>query len=150
MNAVRLTFGKTSKGLEALSKRDAAMAPKLRSMLILVNGKRTAQELGELSATPGSSEVLLAQLLELGLIERLTVQDEAPAAGVSASDLAAARKAAVRQLTDLLGPNADDLCIRLEKAKTANEFLIVLKRAEMTVTAPEFRMFCQNMEVQLR
>jgi hypothetical protein len=36
----------------------------------------------------------------------------------------------VRRLTDLLGPGAEPLCLRLEKTRSAQEFLALVRSAE--------------------
>jgi hypothetical protein len=135
-------FQKSDKGSQAIAKRDHALVPKLRSMLILVDGKRPVEELAKLSAALGDTQQLLAQLLEQGYIEDAATQ-AAPAAAPGAQGaapvqppaqppitLAEAQRFAVRKLTDLMGPAADDLCMRIEATRTAAEFHAVIKRAE--------------------
>ena len=53
-----------------------------------------------------------------------------PPTALQALSLAEARRIAVRRLTDLLGPNAQDLCLRIESARTPQEFQVLVKRAE--------------------
>jgi hypothetical protein len=73
-------FQKSEKGSQAIAKRDHALAPKLRSMLILVDGKRSMEELAKLSVALGDTQQLLAQPLEQGYIEDAAAQLAAPAA----------------------------------------------------------------------
>jgi hypothetical protein len=138
MNESKLVFQKLPKAAEALARRDPVLTPKMRSLLILIDGKRDSDELAKLAGpeAPG----LLAELSALGMVSGSTRPPEksgAPSsrpaplqAGVSLSDL---RRAAVRRLTDLLGPTSEDLCLRIESARTPEELSAVLRRAEAAV-----------------
>lgn len=137
-------FQKSAKGSQAIATRDHALAPKLRSMLILVDGKRSVEELAKLSAALGDPHQLLAQLQLEGYVEDVSTAAPAPvAASVAAPapaapsrpavSLAEAQRAAVRKLTDLLGPTAEDMCLRIEGTRTAAEFHAAVKRAEAMV-----------------
>lgn len=138
------TYQKTTAGAEAIATRSSALSARSRTMLIMVDGKRSCDELAKL----GDVETLLPQLAELGFIApvagtaRLPVAAApAPAlAGTADSDyppsrpagvtLAEAKRFAVRRLNDLLGPASDDLCIRIENTRTPQEFLAAIQRAE--------------------
>ena len=100
-------------------------------MLILIDGKRTFDELARLSQALGEIEQLLGQLFDQGFIEAAAT---APAAAVAAAapavSLPEARRYAVRRLMDLLGPNAEELCMRIESARGNNDFQIAVKGAE--------------------
>lgn len=134
-------YRKSPLGAEALARRDAALALRLRSLLILVDGKRPAEELAKLSPTGPETVQLLQQLEEMGLIEQAAAEP-AEAAGAAPAPirtkprtvpLAEAQRAAVRHLTDLLGPEAESVCLRIEAARTAQDLLAVLQRAESLV-----------------
>lgn len=56
-------FVKTEKGRDAMARRVPELGPRLRSMLILVDGKRNAAELDKLGAGLGGAAALLEQLL---------------------------------------------------------------------------------------
>ncbi|WP_332815420.1 hypothetical protein [Ramlibacter sp.] len=138
-------YRKSARGAAALATRDPALSMRLRSLLILIDGKRSADELARLSASQEEVQQLFAQLLELGMIEPLPAPS--PAAGATAGGqppasaapparivtLQEAQRAAVRGLTDLLGPTADDLCMRIESARTAQDLQAVIKRAELAI-----------------
>jgi hypothetical protein len=142
-------YHKSARGSEALAKRDPALTPKLRSTLILVDGKRRFDELAKVAQVLGDAEQLLSALADLGFIEPVaggvpepvtmpTPIDVAGPASVPAPPpsqypavpLAEAKRFAVRRLTDLLGPTGEDLCLRLEGARNAQEFMAVIHRAE--------------------
>lgn len=131
-------YRKTPLGAEAIAKRDAALVPRERSLLIMIDGHRPVGELAAL----GNVEEILQVLLARGLIEAVPSKRAGPPQA-AAPDAAAARPAApeplafpaaqrlaVRRLNDLLGPQATDLCLRLEKARTAQEFAAMVRQTE--------------------
>lgn len=141
-------YRKSIAGQEALARRDPALTMRHRSLLIMVDGKRSAEELGRLAAGAGEFESLMNALSDLGMIEPVAVNPSAPApatapspapavpgaqasapATVPALTLSQAQRVAVRRLTDLLGPSAEDLCMKLEATKTPKDFMALVKRA---------------------
>lgn len=140
MNESRLVFQKLPKAAESLARRDPVLTPKMRSLLILIDGKRDSGELAKLAGpdAPG----LLAELSSLGMVSASARPQEKSDSGASSSrpaplqagaSLSDLRRAAVRRLTDLLGPTAEDLCLRIENARTPEELSAVLRRAEAAV-----------------
>jgi hypothetical protein len=140
-------FHKSAKGSEALATRSPALTPKLRSTLILVDGKRRFDELAKLAQVLGDADQLLGTLADLGFIEPAAGTEPStlpapidvggpvsvpapPAASHATLPLADAKRYAVRRLTDLLGPTAEDLCLRLESARNSQDFMAVIHRAE--------------------
>lgn len=131
------TYRKTPAGSEAIATRAAGLTPRQRSLLILVDGKRTTTELAALTSASGDSQELLQGLLEHGFIEAVAQREAAPAraaprpaAAAAGIPLPQARSLAVRRLTDLLGPSASDLCIKLESTRSVDEFRAALRRVE--------------------
>jgi hypothetical protein len=61
-------FAKTDLGREALTSRPPNLGPRLRSLLIMVDGKRPVADMDKLSGGEGSAAPLLEQLLEAGWI----------------------------------------------------------------------------------
>lgn len=127
-------YRKTAAGADAIATRHAALGPRQRSLLILVDGRRNAGELATLVAAGGDAGDLLQGLLAQGFIEPLPAARAAAAPASPeakpAMPLAQARSLAVRRLNDMLGPSATDLCLRLEAAHDAHEFLIAVRRIE--------------------
>lgn len=138
-------YQKSGKGSQALATRDPALTPKLRSMLILVDGKRTVEELAKLAAMLGDPEELLAQLVQLEMVQPCAsapaplaassapaplAASSAPAPLAGAVTLPEAQRFAVRRLTDLLGPTAEELCLRIEHTRNAVDFAAAIKKAE--------------------
>lgn len=151
-----LVYHKSVKGTEAIATRQHGLAPKLRSILILIDGKRSFEDLAKLSQMLGDTEQLLGQLLDQGFIEPGAAA--APAAPVSSApaplaaakghhavSLTEAQRFAVRRLTDIMGPNAEELCLRIEAARNVHDLQVAIARAEGTLrqfvnshTAAEF------------
>ena len=126
-------YRKTGAGVDAIATRHAALNPKQRSLLILVDGRRSVGELATLGAALGDAAELLQALSAQGYIEPLARQATAAPAAPAERDglpLAQAKTLAARRLTDLLGPDATDLCLRLEKARTVQEFEAAVRRIE--------------------
>lgn len=130
-----MMYQKTPKGSQAIATRDHALTPRMRQMLILVDGKRQAEELAKLSGTQAEAPQLLAQLQELGFIEGIasSAPTSAPAPlepAKPAVTLKEAQRYAVRKLTDLMGPGAEALCIRIESTRSTQDFMQAVRNAE--------------------
>jgi len=133
-----VVYHKSAKGTEAIATRQHGLGPKLRSMLIMVDGKRGFEELVRLSAMLGDTEELLGQLLEQGFIEPVAPAPVAPKAEAPAPiapaaapiSLIEAQRFVSRRLTALLGPNAEELCLKIEAARTVKDFQAAVARAE--------------------
>ncbi len=133
-------YQKSGKGAQAISTRQHGLTPKQRSMLILVDGKRSFEELAKLAAMLGEPAQLLQELEAGGFIELAAAgpaaaHAPAPAAAPQAAvpptiSLPDFKRLAVRRLTDAMGPMAEDLCLRIEGARTAAELQAAVARAE--------------------
>lgn len=140
-------YHKTPKGMEAIANRQSGLAPKLRSLLIMIDGKRGYADLAAMSLVVGDCEQLLLQLSQDGLIEPAggampagaapahagsSVASTEPAPLVEVS-LPEAKRFTARLLTDMLGPTAEVLCMKIEAAKTLADFVAAVKRAREIV-----------------
>ena len=148
-------FRKTAKGVAEIETRAHRLTPRMRSMLILVDGKRDGADLRQL-ITQQADETLQA-LAEQGFIEAVgetvhAAQAVAPgaaeAAGAPAAppppaapaqDVNVVRKAAVRMLVEILGPSSDTLAVRMEKARTMEELKPLLGQAAKLIMAARGR-----------
>lgn len=148
-----LVFAKTPKGIVEVSQRSAQLAMTVRRVLIMIDGKRTVEELSVL-LRPGEVEVVIGQLEAAGLIQRATQnnpidvptisggRDETmpvSSVGTNVDDpnpmtLEEAKRRAVRELNDRLGPDAESLAIRLERCRTIEDFRACVREAERFVT----------------
>lgn len=138
-------YQKSARGSEAIAHRMHGLGPKQRSLLIMVDGKRSFDELARLSAMLGDTEQLLTELEAGGFIESVpgaSVPVSEPSAASTASVVATApavlaatplpeaKRMAVRLLTDIMGPMAESLCLRIEAARNAAEFNAATAQAE--------------------
>ncbi|MBI5907250.1 MAG: hypothetical protein Q7S97_14090 [Polaromonas sp.] len=136
-------YHKTPKGAQAIANRQSGLSPKLRSLLIMVDGKRASPELAALTTAAGDCEQMLSQLAQDGLIEPVggalpvsAVPDAAPServattpASLVAASLPEAKRFTSHLLVDMLGPTSDVLCMKIESAGNLAEFVSAVKRA---------------------
>lgn len=140
----QLIFFKTDQGREALTSRPAGLGPRLRSLLIMVDGKRSVAEFDKLLGADAAP--LLEQLAAQGWVESEAVApgaavlngaagapvgvpvltDAVPAA--PALSFADARRLMVRFVNDQLGPMGEPLAIRIEGCKTPADLQAILPR----------------------
>jgi hypothetical protein len=151
-------FAKTDQGREALTNRPPNLGPRLRSLLIMVDGKRPVGEMDKLLSGEGSAAPLLEQLAAAGWIAQVdatglpvlhAIEGAAPTtapgqatvpAGLSSlaevADAAPAptlpfseaRRMVVRFINDQLGPMGEPLAMRVEACKTPADLQIALPR----------------------
>jgi hypothetical protein len=141
-------YRKTAEGQAEIETRVRRLSPRLRSALIMVDGKRTDEDLRKLLAQ--QADETLQTLLEQGLIEAAqastsrtaarpagapaqaaseSAAQEAPAAQVPARDFPTLRREAVRAVNDLLGPMGEMVALKLEQAKNTDELRNALEKA---------------------
>ena len=142
-------YRKTRIGQAEIETRALRLLPRLRNLLIIIDGKRDAAALqGMLGYEPAAA---LNELLAYGLIEpsqqrmvptvdavAVAAANAAPSTQPPALDAAAfsqLRKEAVRALNDALGPAAETTAMRMEKAQTEAELQPLLERAAGMVAA---------------
>jgi hypothetical protein len=137
-----VVYHKSAKGSEAIATRQHGLSPKLRSTLILIDGKRSFDELSKLAHLLGEPEQLLRQLLEQGFIEPVP-EAAAPAGSGKAAAAPAksngialldAQRYASRRLFDLIGPTSEPACLRIEAARNAQDFQSAIRFAEVMVS----------------
>ena len=135
-----IIYRKSAKGVAEIETRAHRLPPRMRSTLILVDGKRDDEDLKSLVAQQ-AAETLQA-LLDQGFIEAVgeTMRPApvpappvaaAPAApyALAPADFQARRRAAVRALNDAVGPPAESLAIRMVRARDAAELQPLLAQA---------------------
>lgn len=137
-------FRKTAKGQTEIETRAHRLSPRLRALLIMVDGKRDLAALEALM--PQQAEAALAELMSQGFIETTGDAPAAPATAPAASaappaasppssavDFEKLRREAVRALTDIAGPAAETVAMRMEKARNAEELRPLIAQAAQTV-----------------
>jgi len=154
-------YRKTAKGHSEIETRALRLPPRLRSALILVDGRRSDDELRKLILQ--QPDETLHTLNEQGLIEVIGITQDAPVARVQAGAAApvaaplavfaqraaapspapavaaparsfeAARADAVRGFTDLVGPMAEALAIKMERARSFDELRPLVQTAQTVI-----------------
>ena len=154
-----LIYAKTPKGVAEVAARTAQLSMTTRRVLIMMDGKRTIDELSML-VRPGEIETIVDQLESAGLAQRAA--EDTPAAPAPATlngrdtethasstlsapvmddrdltpiTLEEAKRRAVRELNDRLGPDAEVVAIRIESCRDIEEFRERVREAERFVTA---------------
>lgn len=137
-------YRKTTKGQQEVETRALKLAPKFRSMLIMVDGKRSDDELRRM--LPPAEVDLIEALSVGGFIEAIAVTAEPkvresapppseaaaappPSGSAGAGDFQQRRRQAVRTLTDLVGPLGELPAIRIEGSRTQEELNAALEAA---------------------
>lgn len=141
MNTITTIYRKTERGLTEMTSRELRLTPRLRSALILIDGKKLLRELQVLLG-PQHAETLRA-LEDQGLIEAIQpirIADPEPptptvpaARFLSTREVDAIRRHAVRWLAERMGPYADGVNLKIEKCKTAEELLVSLRLGKTIV-----------------
>jgi hypothetical protein len=133
-------YRKTAKGQTEIETRVNRLVPRLRTALILVDGKRTDDELRTMIMS--EPDEVLAVLLDQGYVEiisstpppRSSQAAAAPAAEATPTSsprkLDETRRMAVRFLNDQLGPSAESLALKIERAANWAELKPHLEMAE--------------------
>lgn len=148
-------YRKSDKGAAEIGGGQRTLTPRVRQALIMVNGKLTGAQLAAMLGGATAGVALVDELENGGYIEAagvpqatmsqtmsLDALDSVPFGGPSSlpmqapldpKKLQAAQRAATRLLTDVLGPAADDLGARIERAKNRDEIEKLLTLATNTV-----------------
>lgn len=137
-------YRKTDKGRREIETRADRLLPRLRSVLIVIDGRRDERQLRPLVA--GDLEAALGALLQGGYIEPSAVLDdraaraaeppggariEAAAPAPAAQSLDERRREAARFLNDRLGPAGEAIAVRVESSRSALDLGAALDRAEL-------------------
>jgi hypothetical protein len=152
-NRMGTVYRKTIKGSSEIDTRAHRLAPRMRSALILVDGRRPDDDLRRMIG-PQCDEALQA-LLRDAFIETVATVDavagsapapapapipaKPPAASPAPSDLLPGvdlptlRRDAVKDLNHQLGPLAETLAIKMERSRSAAELLPMLDTAAQLI-----------------
>lgn len=155
-----LVFSKTPIGIAEISLRSAQLPLATRRVLIMIDGKRTVNDLS-LVVKPGEIESIITSLENGGFIQRMSHQgaldvptvygrdnDFGSALGATNTSggfdvrdsqitLDEVKRRAVRGLTERLGPTADSLAIRIENCRTIEEFRHCVREAERFIASAQ-------------
>lgn len=148
-------YRKTDKGQHEIDTRTLRLPPRLRTALILVDGRRSDDELASMIAVEPAQT--LQALLDQGLIEavpgsasrreieatplppsapdsEIEPESQPPAPSTlpppARRDFAQHRRDSVRHMTDQLGPMAEAIALRMEKSANWAQLLPALQVAQ--------------------
>jgi hypothetical protein len=107
MPAMTITYDKTDKGREEIATRKYQLAPRLRTLLVMIDGKQNADDLLKKVTALGLGEQQLSELLEQGFIQT-TAQSvtPSPARTPLPAAHAAAPAASTAAATDSISPDS--------------------------------------------
>ena len=152
-----LIYAKTPKGVAEVAARTAQLSMTTRRVLIMMDGKRTIDELSVL-VRPGEIDAIITQLESAGLAQKASSPSAVePASAITTAredetkspttinapvmddreltpiTLEEAKRRAVRELNDRLGPDAEVVAIRIESCRTIEDFRERVRDAERFV-----------------
>ena len=147
-----LILQKTARGQAEIANRALGMPQRLRTALILVDGRSNWATLSKAWAQLGDVSLILEQFIAEELIEAANTPRKAYSAPKSlerelgSADVLRARQRAVSILKEQLGSHADPMCLRLERLKEPEAFRrevegigAVLKKAGSAEKSEQFR-----------
>lgn len=149
-----LIYRKTEKGQAEIETRAYRLPLRLRGALIMVDGRRSDEDLRKLIA--GQPDECLASLLQDGFIEVTPGRTAAAAAAVAASvprvpvapavdqgpssslpptvrSFEETRRIAVRLVNDALGPMAEGIAVKIERSRNNEELRPLLDAARRLI-----------------
>jgi len=141
-------YRKTAKGHSEIETRAHRLSPRLRSALILIDGRRSDDEVRQL--IPQQAEETLQLLVEQAFIEIIGITQDVPRAtqpaarpaeaapppaapAVPPRDFATTRAQAVRLFTDMVGPMAEALALKMERARSPDELRPLVQTAQRII-----------------
>jgi hypothetical protein len=147
-------YRKTAKGHSEIETRAQRLPPRLRSALILIDGRRSDDDMRKLILQ--QPEETLRTLNEQGFIEIIGITQDPPSPRMAPSEptprpqpasaaeavatpvmparsFEATRAQAVRNFTDLVGPMAEALAIKMERARSLDELLPLVQTAQKII-----------------
>ncbi len=141
---------KTEAGLVAIKQNDRSFPMKARSLLIMVDGVKTLQDLSRFSPDPNSAIDSANVLINAGFVDLVMTtptlsQSAKPLAQITAQpqssqgtapvDLKTSIRKVTRALQDMMGPSADNLCMQVEKCKNIQELTAKIYQLEPVVAS---------------
>lgn len=142
--AMHTIYRKTPLGVAEIESRAMKIPQRLRSLLIMIDGKRTAASL----AAMAQAEQCIAELHAQGLIEPAAAPAPAPTPvpprlAKPAVSFETNLRLIVRELNDAVGPAAETLAIKMERTRNVAELRALLPHALQVVSAMRGRAFCE-------
>jgi hypothetical protein len=145
-------YRKTAKGHSEIETRAHRLSPRMRSALIMIDGRRSDDDVRKL--IPQQADETLRLLDEQGFIEIIGITQDAPPQrppvaapsrpaevappvvprpAAPPRDFEATRAQAVRLFTDMVGPMAEALAIKMERARSPDELRTLVQTAQRII-----------------
>ncbi len=153
-----IVYSKTPRGIAEISLRSAQLPMTARRVLIMIDGKRTVEELSILGKQ-GEIENAIVSLENGGLIQRVAYQSAIDVPTINGRDtdagfsgfggpstsvgtderenpitLEEVKRRAIRGLNDRLGADADSLALRIDACRSIEEFRGCVREAERLIS----------------
>jgi hypothetical protein len=137
-------YVKTPKGIEEVEHKAHGLALKARRVLITIDGKRDLSAL-EAIFPPSTVGPVLAELIAQGFVREVDAEPPPPMAPAPApvvpqptvapigSFLAAQKAAVTTALREALGPDADPLCVKVDKTRSLQDLAALASSFEELV-----------------
>lgn len=123
---------KTAKGQEEVATRAFKLPSRVRTLLVMVDGKTSGAQIVANTAALGDSAAYFRLLVEEGFIEPVAASaresSEAPAQDVKKPPKALVQEVS-HMITEILGPAGDSLTLRLEKSPSLEDFARLVEQA---------------------
>ncbi len=142
-----MTLAKTESGLQVLKDRSVALTPRQRSAFILVDGRKSLDQLLAATAAAGVTREDITRLIELGMVRQAVVAAEAPAAAAPDGPVRSTRTPQERysaaypvatRLTASLGLRGFRLNLAVEAAGSHEDLLALAPRIREAVGDDKF------------
>lgn len=127
---LKLVYTKTPKGQEEIANRNQGLSARLRTCLLMVDGKIVIGDLVTRAPDPPEAEKRFAVLEEQGFIAPLGVEAAKP---VTLDNRAEMLRFVSRFLLDALGPQADNWLLKIEQTKNIDDLMQQIERARAVV-----------------
>jgi hypothetical protein len=153
-----IIYRKTAKGLAEIETRVYRLSPRLRSVLIMIDGRRTDVEL--LQLLPQAAEVLAALVQDDFIAEFARVSASAAASPPPPPPertvirppqpgFETMRKDLLRAFNDRMGPAGEGMALRMEKARNETEFRALLPSAVQLVATLQGREAAESFSARI-
>ena len=125
-----MIYVKTATGRQALKERSEVMPRKYHFPFLMFDGVRDSADILEAESAKGFTSADLEYMLKMDFIAPLAAPTSKPSqpAQSNPEQFAKLKKNASHYLEDILGPNAERLCLQLEECKTKEAFDVMLQK----------------------
>jgi hypothetical protein len=131
-----MIYVKTAAGRQALIERSEAMPRKYHFPFLMIDGVRDSTVILSASASHGFTSVDLHEMVQAGFIVPRASETVVPSSAITSSQstsnnpeqFAKLKRNASRLLEDLLGPDAERLCLQIEECKNRQSFDVAINK----------------------